>query len=262
MRSCMPGNGKNILLNMYKLILSIIICVVSGNAISQYNSEGEDLISRFRPGSMWFYTGLRPATPEKVRKYDRLIFDVTYNDWIGDFGPFENQWSSIGLNSNFMFDVSLSKGNSVSFGWGVSHSFFSIHHDGSINTDATNNYSVYDPSDAIDFKYRKLNGNSFAVPIELRFRSKGWKHFKFHIGGKVGYLANAFQKSYYTGSGDKIIFKEYGIKDLNKVLYSAHFRIGMRNWALFSSYSINTLFKSAESSNFNMVQAGLSISLY
>ena len=82
MRSCMPGNGKNILLNMYKLILSIIICVVSGNAISQYNSEGEDLISRFRPGSMWFYTGLRPATPEKVRKYDRLIFDVTYNDWI------------------------------------------------------------------------------------------------------------------------------------------------------------------------------------
>lgn len=247
---------------MRNFLLILFVFLSVGKAYSQYSSEGKDLISRFHPGTMWFYTGLRPASPEKVRKYDRLIFDVTYNDWIGDFGPFENQWSSIGLNSNLMFDVPLSIGNTVSFGWGVSHSFFSIHHDGFISTDATNSYSVFFPNEAIDFKYRKLNGNSFSIPLELRFRTKGWKHFKFHLGGKVGYLSNAFQKSYYTGSGDKVIFKDYGINDLNKLLYSAHFRIGMRNWALFGSYSINTLFKAAESTNFNMVQAGLSISLY
>jgi hypothetical protein len=257
----MHGAGRKTLLKMIRFLMILLVGLISGQAFSQYNSEG-DLISRFHPGSMWFYTGLRPAETEKVRKYDRLIFDVTYNDWIGEYGPFENKWSSIGLNTNLMFDVPLSKGNTLSFGWGLSHSIFSIHHDGTINSDMSDTYSVFYPDGAIDFKSRKLNGNSFSIPLELRFRTKGWKHFKFHMGGKIGYLANAFQKSVITDGGEKVIIKDHGINDLNKILYSAHIRIGMRNWALFGSYSINSLFKSSESTKFNLIQAGLSISLY
>ena len=57
---------------MRNFLLILFVFLSAGKAYSQYNSEGKDLISRFHPGTMWFYTGLRPATPEKVRKYDRL----------------------------------------------------------------------------------------------------------------------------------------------------------------------------------------------
>ena len=55
---------------MRNFLLILFVFLSAGKAYSQYNSEGKDLISRFHPGTMWFYTGLRPATPEKVRKYD------------------------------------------------------------------------------------------------------------------------------------------------------------------------------------------------
>ena len=59
--------------------------------------QDKELITRYRPGVMWFLTGIRPAQPEKVRKYDRLIFDITYNDWIGrKTEPFKNNVSSNG----------------------------------------------------------------------------------------------------------------------------------------------------------------------
>jgi hypothetical protein len=103
--------------------------LVSLTVKAQFTSEGADLISRFRPGVMWFNTGLRPAEIEKVRKYDRLVFDITYSDWAGESKPFQNKWASLGLNSSLYFDIPMVKNNLVSFGTGLSHSLFTIHHD-------------------------------------------------------------------------------------------------------------------------------------
>ena len=91
---------------MNKVLVLLGFILLANVGFSQYNSEGE-LTSRFRAGFMWFYTGLRPAKVDKVRKYDRLIFDITYNDWNGDQELFQNHWASIGLNTNLMFDIPL-----------------------------------------------------------------------------------------------------------------------------------------------------------
>jgi hypothetical protein len=85
---------------MNKLIYFFLFLLVSLTVKAQFTSEGADLISRFRPGVMWFNTGLRPAEIEKVRKYDRLVFDITYSDWAGESKPFQNKWASLGLNSS------------------------------------------------------------------------------------------------------------------------------------------------------------------
>lgn len=247
---------------MFRIVIISLMLLVSGKSIAQYSSK-EDLISRFRPGFMWFNTGFRPAVPEKLRKYDRLIFDVTYNTWNGDQKPFKNNWNSIGLNTNIIFDIPITKGNTVSFGTGITHSLFRVQHNNLFVTDSTNTFINYQLKDSIStFDKNYLGGNSFSVPLEFRFRTKGWKHFKVHIGGKVGYQLNMFSKIISTGENGKIFHKSYDFTDINRLIYSAHVRVGIRNWALYGSYNLNALFSNRLSTQLNLFQVGLSISLY
>lgn len=234
------------------------------NLNAQYDGEGENEISRFRPGAAWFYTGLRPGKPEKDRKYDRLIFDITYNDWIGDRDPFKNPPLSLGLNTNLMFDVPLTKGNTVAFGWGVSHQLFTIRHDDKLVVDDFNNTTMLTPYATTGFfpKKRSLIGNSFSVPLEIRFRKKGWKHFKIHVGAKIGYQVQLKEKTVGTINGHKEVYKRHGFPDSSKLLYSGHVRIGIRNWALFGSYNFNPIFLDKSSTQLNLLQLGLSVSLF
>jgi hypothetical protein len=248
----------------YRLLTAFFILFLINGSYAQYNSEG-DLISRFRPGGMWYFTGFRPAVPEKVRKYDRLIFDLTYNDWAGDLDPLKNQWRSLGLNTNLMFDIPISKGNTVSFGTGLSHAFFRINSNGyRFAADAahthTHLYTLNETETAAANRF--LGGNSIAVPIEMRFRTKGWKHFKVHIGGKIGYQWDLYTRTIEEGQSGILITKNKNLPDATRLIYSAHVRIGIRNWALFGSYNISTLFQDHHSPQLNLLQGGLSLSLF
>ena len=247
---------------MNKVLVLLGFILLANVGFSQYNSEGE-LTSRFRAGFMWFYTGLRPAKVDKVRKYDRLIFDITYNDWNGDQELFQNHWASIGLNTNLMFDIPLARKNKVALGIGVAHQYTNIRHNGHLIKDYAANTTTFAPKNPSDnFNKSVFGGNSFSLPIELRFRNEGWRHFKFHIGGKIGCQANAFAKYVGETNGKRDISKSFGFPDNNKLLYSAHVRIGLRNWAVFASYNFNTIFSNSASVQLNQAQAGLSISLY
>ncbi len=248
---------------MNKLVVVCCVCLAAFTGRAQYNSQGENA-SRFRPGAFWMYSGVRPANTGKPVKYDRLIFDLTYNDWIGDRDLFTNHWASIGLNTNLMFDIPMTKGvNKASFGIGVSHEFTNIRHDANLVIDDVAGTTVFMPKDSADiFKKGVLSGNSFSVPIEFRFRSGSWKHFKFHIGGKIGYQANLVSKHVSKINGHRVINKWQGFPDESKLIYSAHIRIGLRNWALLASYSFNPIFTNSQSTRLNRVQLGLSISLF
>ncbi len=248
---------------MIKNIIFIVTCCLAFGLNAQYDGKGANEISRFRPGFMWIYTGLRPAKEERITKYDRLIFDVTYNDWIGDKDPFENHWASIGLNTNLIFDIPLTKGNKVSLGIGVSHQYMNIRHNDLVVIDEIDKTTSFTPMiQTPGFVKSVLSGNSFSIPVEIRFRNESWKHFKVHLGGKVGYQANLFSKNVANVNGHREVNKRYGFPDENKLIYSAHARIGLRNWALFASYNFNTLFSNPKSAQLNLIQMGLSISLY
>ena len=247
---------------MRNSLLIAIVVLTAGFTQAQYDSKGEEQ-SRFRPGFMWFYTGLRPAKVEKVRRYDRLIFDLTYNDWIGDNDPFKNHWASIGLNTNLMFDIPLTKGNTVSLGLGIAHELRKIRHDNHLIGDellGTTSYLAKDTTD--NFEKSVFGTNTFSIPIEIRFRKESWRHVKLHLGGKIGYQVNAFNKYVSKVDGRKTITKQIGFPDENNLVYSAHLRLGLRNWALFGSYNFNTLFSDKNSVQLNAIQLGLSISLY
>lgn len=257
------GIGNNILIMGRTFIICIIVVGFSKIANGQTNNEA-DLKSRFRPGAFWFYSGIRPSSTDKPRKYDRLIFDVTYNDWIGDRGPFQNHWGSIGLNTNFIFDIPMTKGENVaSFGVGLSHEYTSIRHDQKFYYNDAPSSTVLTEKDSSDAFFKStLNSNSFSIPIEFRFRSKGWKHFKFIIGGKIGYQVNMNSKYISKIDGHRTVNKIHGFPDEGKLLYSAHLRFGLRNWALYAAYYFNPLFTNTASTKLNRIQMGLSISLF
>ena len=113
-----------------KFIYKAIIILLFFNVLNVRATTNQDstLISRFRPGVMWFYTGIKPAQTEKPRKYDRVIVDLTYNTWNGDQKPFSNLFLSLGLNTSLLFDIPLTKGNTISLGTGLTHSYFHIRH--------------------------------------------------------------------------------------------------------------------------------------
>lgn len=242
----------------------IFLCVISPLiSVAQFDGEGENEISRFRPGSMWFMTGFRPAQPEKVRKYDRLIFDITYNDWLGDRDPFNVKWNSIGFNTNWMFDVPLAKKNTVALGIGPSYTLQRFVHDQVLEHDSAYTYTQFSALAELSNDWQEsFNAHEFSLPIELRFRTKGWKHFKFHVGGKIGYRTNIIRRSKFDDGDVKYDLRYRSLPDVNHLSYSAHFRIGMRNWALYGSYNFSPLFKSSESIELYPIQLGLSISLF
>jgi hypothetical protein len=182
---------------------------------------------------------------------------------VGDQDLFQNHWASIGLNSNFMFDIPLTKGNTVSLGIGLQHQLMRVRHDRAWNIiDSLDQTNLIVIDSTYAFNKSIYGSNSFSIPIELRFRKESWKHFKLHVGGKIGYQVNAFNKEVAKVNDTRIITKTIGFPDQNHVIYGAHVRLGLRSWALFGSYQFNTLFGNKQSTKLNQIQFGLSISLF
>jgi len=245
---------------MMKFRFLIIILIFSYSAHAQYDSEGENK-SRFRPGMFWFLTGYHPAKPEIARKYDRLIFDVTYNDWTGGKKAFQNHWASMGLNTNIMFDVPLVKKDLISLGIGACYGFQTIRHNQLTSSLEGNNFTKIEQDLTNSFKRNSLIGHQIALPVELRFRTKGWRHVKFHIGAKIGFQAGLYTKTrFLNGESPKKLKTSFN--DPNRLVYSFHARLGIRNWALFGSYNFNKVFTNEQSTSLNLFQIGLSVSLF
>ena len=257
----MHGSGKTNWSSMFK-IGPLICCLflVSTILLGQNTETFSDTKSGQRPGIMWYYTGLRPAKTEKVRKYDRLVFDLTQNDWIGENKTLENRTLSLGITTNFLFDIPLTTRNTVSLGTGISHTLFRLRHRGQFTAEDAHTSFTLPINSTIDKAV--LVGNSIAVPIEIRFRTKGWRHFKLHLGMKLGYQFGLFSKTIVEEANGKITTKDASFPDINRFMSSVHMRIGIRNWALFGSYALRPIFSNVSSTQLHVFQTGISISLF
>lgn len=227
---------------------------------AQYDSQGDHETSRFKPGLFWYYTGLNPAKIGKVRKYDRLIFDITYNDWMGDLKPFQVKPTSIGLGTNLMFDVPFTPGSTVSIGWGLNYHWSHIRHDETFFNNLQLSATEFSVSPLTTRS--ALNFHQLSIPLEIRLRKNSWKHLKLHIGGKLGYLFGMNEKERFDNPNGKTVIKSYNFQDTKPMQYSAHLRLGFRNYALFTEYHFSTLFSNANSTQLKVLRFGISISLF
>lgn len=240
-------------------LIFLSICLF-GNAQEEDKVENK---SRFRPGIMWYNTGWKPAKAGKVPKYDRLMFDITYNDWIGERETFKIKGPSMGMNVNWLFEFPLVKNNLLSIAFGPSYGFYNLRHDMPVvYNDLTQTTQFGNLEDQGYFGKRRLVGHQIAIPIEFRIRTKGFKHFKVHLGGKIGYQLALTEKAKFEQEGELIKAKTNASQDVNRLVYSAHVRIGIRNFALYGSYNFNPFYGNATSTQLHLLQLGLTVSLF
>jgi hypothetical protein len=243
-----------------KAVLCSLILLMSFNASAQYGYKDEKIASRFKPGFMWFSTGMRPGKDDKSRKYDRLVFDFFYTQANGEL-PAQTTRGSFGWNANTMWDVPVTKGNTFSIGWGFSyrHTRTGYNHILVQNTEKQQT-TVSDYGALFTPDKQVLGSHSIAIPLELRFRAEKWKHLKFHLGGYAGYQFQTYNKIWTKHNQQ--IFKDKNLINSNPLVYGVHARLGFRNLALFADYRLSNFFESKESVQVNLLSFGLSVSLF
>jgi hypothetical protein len=118
----------------------------------------------------------------------------------------------------------------------------------------------------------QLITNYIEVPLDLRYTlnpDDPARSFKISIGGRVGYLYDAFTKIKYKEDGEAKQVKDKQNFNLNRFRYGVSAKIGFGNFALFGYYNLNTLFKedkglyqNGRPMDFNTFTAGISLSSF
>lgn len=238
-------------------ILVILFLLAATFSFAQEKKEGYEPI-KGRPGILWYFNGFKAPKKGQRRKYDRLMVDILYNDWVGEVEPFKNNWQSIGANFNWMWDIEFSPKSTSSFGIGFSYGFWNIAHNGAFYPHEWEESTSFLKTQKQSVKRSTLKGHTFSVPIEFRFRTAGWRHFKVHIGFKAGYQPKMKNRDLYI-KGQKVNAK---LRDSNPFVYSTYIRIGVRNWALYAGFNINDLLLHSNSTKINHIQMGLTVSIF
>lgn len=253
---------------MYRLLVGFIFfCFVFDAIHAQGTSVHEEGVqSKFRSGIGWFYKGLGVSgeSSDRLNKFDRFVIDIVYNDWRGDIPAFKGPWSNIGINGAWMFDIPFTTNNTVGMGVGLGFSHYS-------NRTQVVFFKNYEEKSTIigspvDGHKYKIGFNYLEIPVEFRFRipygDKDKQHFKFLIGGKIGYCIQSHTRDMVKVSGQRHVSKDIHLPDVNPLRYGVTARIGIRNWSLFGAYYFSSLFKSDKSIELYPFSMGISISLF
>ena len=213
-----------------------------------------------RPGLMRLYSGITPPTENSATKFDRFNTDFFYNTWIGDLNNVSTKFYAIGHNINLMFDLPFSKSSrfGVAIGFGYSH--FNIRNNGEfkfVNEPGLANYSSQlTPYSGAKRWINRTVFNFVEVPVEIRIRSnKERGKLKFYPGFKVGFMVENYMKWRISNYE----YKSFNFPDLNRLHYGPSLRLGIDNVFLFAYYDMTYLFTHENSSQLQLVSAGISI---
>ena len=245
-----------------KRILFIAIGLLLNIAVHALDAKPpRDLISRFRPGLMWFYAGVSPYDSTLLRKYNRVVFDVFHTTMHNKFKSQTFDWRSIGFRASIMIDKPLTKGNTVGLGYGITFTHSDFFTRANIERDYVNGTTRFSDSLIPASEHQKLSANYLELPLELRLRTRNWSHVKLHLGAKLGWQINSYNK-WHPNNNNNHPVKEYNFPDRNLIRYGAYTRVGIRNWALFGAYYFSNFFTNKNSTQLSSVELGLSISLF
>lgn len=110
-----------------------------------------------------------------------------------------------------------------------------------------------------------LISNYVEMPIEFRFDTSPEdinRSFNVAIGGRVGYLFDAFTKVKYHDRGEVVKNKNKLNNGLNQFRYGVYTRIGLGGFSLFCFYNLSDMFekgKGPSGTTMNSFTAGISI---
>lgn len=242
----------------YILLLLIVFSLPQLGISQQQEDNNLQKRTEFIPGIFWNFTGLNLPKRSWSPKYNRFIIDVKYHD-LATTNPtkiFNTDWKSIGFNTQFIFDIPWNKSNTVGLGIGIGYEFGKYYHQLAIK----NTMNIYDFINEASSQVNKriLRTHTFFIPIEMRFRTKGYRHFKFHIGSNIGYR---FGNEKVNVGNETSRIKTGGMDNFEWLMLDLHARIGIRNWGIIVSTNMLPIFRKTSVKTYP-ISLGISISLF
>lgn len=227
----------------FPLIISFLLLSITASFAQEYAQDDDFSKSKEKAQS----------TLNETASRDRVVVDLTFDNWFHKVDSLQTKWHSLGFNFYFMYDMIIKKSRfsfAPGLGIGTSHIY---NNSRIVKTDSTSFFSPIESGDqAGGYTINELKGNKltliyFDVPLELRYRAKPNdknKAFKMALGMKLGVLVQNHYKTKFTDSfGDKKKVKDINNKDLLKFRAAATFRIGYGPFNVLATYNLTNLFK-------------------
>lgn len=184
-------------------------------------------------------------------------------------------WGSRTVNVYYTHELRLMKSKfSLVPGIGLSLERFKFKNGATLGYNANDSLTLLLPAETAITGERKsqLITNFIDVPVELRFTSNPDdpnRAFKIAVGGRIGYLYDAFTKMKYKEDGETKQYKDKQNFNLNRFRYGVYGKLGIGNFSLFGYYNLTPLFKEGEglyegtvANDFQTVTVGISLSAF
>lgn len=202
-------------------------------------------------------TAMGAATHSK----DFLVIQLGYVGLTGTGASNINTGFNRQFNIAFMYDIPLQKTNfSLAAGLGIGSDHYHLK-DQSLDLRNASTTPSFQNTDA--YSKFKLATTYLEIPLELRYRQvpeNANKGFKVGLGVKIGNLVNAHTRSVSTVNGSKLIEKEASKRLFNTWRFAGTARIGYGNFALYGTYTLNSMFKDNGTYDVKPYSIGLMIS--
>lgn len=227
--------GRLFNIYMKKLLLSFGLIFSLSIAVSAQSSKENSTTDQQQDST---------SNEDLGKRQDLFFIDLNWDYLFGMPSTVNQKYWGRGVSLGLMFDQPLNETNNISLAIGAGFQTHNYYTDGVVrNYDTTSvTESVWFNPDASEKVKGKISLNYVDVPFEVRFRSnpneKGFR-WKFAVGGKVGYLIQAHEK---TINDQDIKVKYYNYPTINTIRYGVTARVGYGSVMLSSFYSLSNMF--------------------
>lgn len=179
---------------------------------------------------------------DSLYREDQFYFGLTYNQLMNSPKGFSQDGISTGINVGFLRDMPINKNRTIAIAVGLGLSYNKYHTDLKVSEiDGARKYEIVEED---SFSRNKMEQVFVDLPIEFRWRNstpESHKFWRVYTGFKVRYLALSKTK-YVASEGTITIFNN---KDFNKFQFGPYISFGYNTWNFHAYYGLNSLYKSA-----------------
>ena len=226
------------------------------------------------PNAESAYAAPRPGTQPNIP--GTIVLELGINSALDAPSRFDLAlWGSRTINVYYQHEIRIMDSKfSVLPGIGLSLERFKFKNGATLGYNANDSLKLMLPAETGISGLRKsqLITNYVDIPLELRFTSNPsdpGRAFKLSIGGRIGYMYDAFTKQKYREDGETKQLKDKQNFNLNRFRYGVSARLGIGNFGLFGYYNLTPLFEEGEgpyqnniATDFQTVTVGISLSAF
>ena len=205
------------------------------------------------------------ADGDGPEKFDRIVVDITWTQWLESIEGVEQGIYSFGIGACWMKDIPLGKKSNVALAIGLGFDSHNFHHNGEFEFTTLDDGSIY--TDLVSRNSSpSLAKNKYAVnyvdlPFELRLRTMNKTieermkyNFRFYLGFKAGVLVNDHLKIKDAVSKRKI----FNLPNTMPYRYGPTLKVGFNKVSFVAFYSLTSLFKDGKGVSITPINIELS----